>query len=54
MFKGSPETSDLRNSTSLEIFNILKKNKNNIYVHDFVLEKINNKPKILFMNLDQF
>ncbi len=54
-FKGSPETSDLRNSTSLEIFKILKnKNKNNIYVHDFVLEKINNKPKnFKFMNLDQ-
>ena len=34
-FKGVPETSDLRNSTSLEILNILKKqSKNNIYVHD--------------------
>lgn len=54
-FKGNPETSDLRNSTSLSIFNILqKKNKKNIFVHDFVLEKINNKPKNLkFISLDK-
>ena len=54
-FKGSPETSDLRNSTSLEIFNILKKEKKNIiYVHDYVLEKMKNKTKNLnFINLDQ-
>ena len=53
-FKGSPETSDLRNSTSLEIFDILKKNKNNnIYVHDYVLEKINYKTKNLnFVKLE--
>ena len=44
-FKGNPATSDLRNSTSIEILNILsKKNKKNIYVHDFVLEKIDDKP----------
>lgn len=54
-FKGNPETSDLRNSTSIEILNILnKKNKKNIYVHDFVLEKINEKPKNLnFINLEK-
>ena len=54
-FKGSPETSDLRNSTSIEILNIFKKQKKNIiYVHDYVLEKINNKTKNLnFINLDQ-
>ena len=45
-FKGDPETSDLRDSTSIEIINILKKNKkNHIFVHDFVLEKMNTKPK---------
>ena len=54
-FKGVPETSDLRNSTSLEILNILKKqNKNNIYVHDFVLDKINSKPNNLnFIKLEK-
>ena len=45
-FKGNPETSDLRNSTSLEILNILKKNRNNsIFLHDFVLDKIKYKIK---------
>lgn len=45
-FKGNPETSDLRDSTSIEIINILKKNrKNHIFLHDFVLEKMNTKPK---------
>ncbi len=53
-FKGNPETSDLRNSTSLQILNILKNKNKNIYVHDFVLEKINEKPKDLkFINLDK-
>ena len=54
-FKGNPETSDLRNSTSIEILNILKKNKKNkIYVHDFVLDKINDKPNNFnFINLEQ-
>ena len=54
-FKGVPETSDLRNSTSLEILNILKKqSKNNIYVHDFVLDKINSKPNNLnFIKLEK-
>lgn len=54
-FKGDPETSDLRNSTSLEILNILKKqNKNKIYVHDFVLDKINDKPNNLnFIKLEK-
>ena len=53
-FKGSPETSDLRDSTSLQIFEILKKNKNNnIYVHDYVLEKTNFKTNNLnFRNLE--
>ena len=54
-FKGNPETSDLRNSTSLEILKILKKKKNTqIYVHDFVLEKTKEKPADLkFINLDK-
>ena len=53
-FKGNPETSDLRNSTSLQILNILKNKNKNIYVHDFVLEKINEKPKDLkFIDLDK-
>lgn len=53
-FKGNPETSDLRNSTSLQIFNILKKKNKNICVHDFVLDKIKEKPKNLkFISLDK-
>ena len=53
-FKGNPETSDLRNSTSLQILNILKNKNKNIYVLDFVLEKINEKPKDLkFIDLDK-
>ena len=49
-FKGNPETSDLRNSTSIKILEILnKKFKNNIFVHDYVLDKTNNKPKSIIL-----
>jgi len=33
-FKGNPETSDIRNSSSIELLQKLKSKKNNIYVHD--------------------
>ena len=39
-FKGSPETSDIRNSTTLSLLNMFKKDKfKNIWGHDFKLEK---------------
>ena len=39
-FKGNPETSDIRMSTTVSLLDIFKKNKfNNIWGHDFKLEK---------------
>lgn len=39
-FKGEPETSDLRDSTTIDFLNILKKNKfYNIYGHDYLVSK---------------
>ncbi len=38
-FKGEPETGDLRNSTSVEIANIIKKHTGKIYGHDPVARK---------------
>ena len=40
-FKGNPETGDLRNSTSIEIINKIKKlnNKVDIFAYDPVLKK---------------
>jgi len=37
-FKGIPETSDIRESTALKLINLLK-NKSNIYVKDFIVDK---------------
>ncbi len=37
-FKGVPETSDIRNSVSVDLINLLPK-KNNIYVKDFIVDK---------------
>jgi len=38
-FKGNPETGDIRNSTSLEIAKLLKKENPNLYVYDPVASK---------------
>ena len=38
-FKGNPETGDLRDSSSLEIYNMMKKNDVDIYGYDFVADE---------------
>ena len=54
-FKGSPETSDMRSSTTLDLLHLLKKNKfSNIWGHDY---KVNSKDlkslKIRTCSIDQ-
>ncbi len=39
-FKGNPETGDLRDSSSIEIYNLMKKVNIDVYGYDFVAEEI--------------
>lgn len=38
-FKGDPETSDIRNSTSIDILNVLRKKYKNIFIYDPVVKR---------------
>ena len=65
-FKGSPETSDIRYSSSIDLINLFS-NKSNLYLHDYVVSKddlltvganvveeieegFHNKDAVIFMN----
>lgn len=53
-FKGMPETSDLRDSPSINIAKKLKRKGYNLYLHDFVANKIELEEKNLGVIVDDF